>query len=205
MKYVVSVENTSYFYWQLELLIESFLIHGIQDDLIICFAENDGNKVGGYSKNIIKYGKKIMHENTGKEKGCPVANRIYALRNLYRSGDLDLPFVVIHSDMILKNPIEKYNSDSFDIVINNYGISKNSVVDSYIEDLGLKKELMDKGYKEEEIENFPFSMPIIFNESLNREFANNFFDKLIINLNEIIKNKLLQIFLLRRLVGLKLF
>lgn len=181
MKYIVSVENTSYFYWQLEILIESFLIHGIQDDLIICIAENDSPKVGGYSKNIVKYGKKVIHENLGRQKGCLVANRLYSIRNMVRSGELDCPFVIIHSDMILKNPIDKYNK-SFDIVMNNFGVSKNYEVDNYLEEIGLRK-------NSEEDLDIPFAMPIIFNESANKEFVNNFFDKLIINFEEILKEK----------------
>ena len=87
--------------------------------------------------------------------------------------------------MILKNPIEKYNKDT-DIVMNNYGVTKNSETTSYIEEIGLKASLLEK-MQESEIDNFPFSMPIIFNS--NKEFIIKFFDKLIINLEKLIKEK----------------
>jgi len=189
MKYLVSVENTSYFYWQLELLIESFLMHGLQDDLIICFAENESPKIGGYSKNLIKYGKKIIHENIGREKNFLPANRFYAIRNMVSTGGLEPPFTIIHSDMILKNPIDKYNQE-YDVIINNYGVNKNSETIDYIEQTGLKQKLLEReGIEEDYINSFPFSMPMIFNESINKEFLNNFFEKLIINLEELIKTK----------------
>lgn len=188
MKYFISVENTSYFYWQLELLIESFLIHNLQDDLIICFAENDSPKVGGYSKNIVKYGKKIMHENVGKQKDCLVANRLFSLRNMVKSGVLEYPFAIIHADMIMKKPLDKYNK-SENIVMNNYAVTKNYETTAYIEQTGLKQQLLDRNIEQDYIENFPFSMPIIFNENKYKEFSDNFFDKLLLNLEDIIKYK----------------
>jgi hypothetical protein len=193
MQYLVSVENSNYFYWQLELLIESFLMQGLEDSLVIAMAENEDPKLKGYSKNLVKYGKKIIHTNVGKEKDFLPANRFYAIRNLFETGEIELPFTVIHSDMILKNPIDKYNKDA-NIVMNNYGNTKNYLVSKYIEDSGLKQKLIDSGSLKEEsadevIENFPYSMPIIFNESLDKEFLSKFLDKLIINLEELVKTK----------------
>ena len=49
MQYFVSAENSSYFYWQLELLIESFLMQGMEKDLVIGLAENEDQKIRGYS------------------------------------------------------------------------------------------------------------------------------------------------------------
>jgi hypothetical protein len=189
MQYLVSVENTNYFYWQLELLIESFLMHGLQDSLVIAMAENEDPKLRGYSKNLVKYGSKVIHTNVGRDKGCLVANRFYAIRNLLELGQLQYPFTIMHSDMILKNPIDKYNKDA-DIVMNNYGINKNYLTIKYLEDIGLKQKLIEEQKAEEsEIDDFPFSMPIIFNESLDKVFAKRFFDKLVMNLEEIIKTE----------------
>lgn len=189
MKYLVSIENTNYFYWQTELLIESFLMNGIQDDLVIAIANNDSPKIKGYSKNLVKHKNKILHENVGLEKECPVANRVYAIRNLFLTEQIELPFTVIHADMIMKNPIDKYNKDT-EIVMNNYGMEINKLTNSYIENIGLKQQLLDEEkITEKEIDEFPFCMPIIFNENLDKEFFLKFLDKLVINLEDVCKKK----------------
>lgn len=201
MQYLVSVENSNYFYWQLELLIESFLMHGLQDSLVISMAENDSPKLSGYSKNLIKYGKKIIHANVGKERDFLPANRFYSIHRLLESGDLNLPFCVIHSDMLLKNPIDKYNKET-DVVINNYDVYKNTLTVDYIKNSSVKENLIKEGFLkgtededrvdeiiDEAIENFPYSMPIIFNESIGKELMLKFSEKLVVNLEELIKTK----------------
>lgn len=193
MQYLVSVENSNYFYWQLELLIESFLMHGLQDSLVISMAENDAPKLSGYSKNLIKYGKKIIHTNVGKERGFLPANRFYSIHRLLESGDLNLPFCIIHSDMLLKNPVDKYNKET-DVVINNYDVYKNQLTIDFIKNSGVRQRLLEEGFLDEKIiddsiENFPYSMPIIFNDSLDKEFMLRFSGKLLVNLEELIKTK----------------
>lgn len=194
MQYLVSVENSNYFYWQLELLIESFLMQGIQDDLVISMAENDDPKMSGYSKNLVKYGKKIIHLNVGKDRDFLPANRFYSLFKLLESGDLELPFCVIHSDMILKNPIEKYNDPESNFVLNNSDVVKNFLTLDYIRETALRERLISDEILTEEnadnlIDNFPYSMPIIFNENLSKDFLLRFFEKLVVNLEELIKTK----------------
>lgn len=192
MQYLVSVENNSYFYWQLELLIESFLMHGLQDNLLITMAENEEPKLRQYSKNLVKYCKKIIHPNVGKEKDFLQANRIYAIRQAFYAGDIDLPFSVIHADMVLKNPIENYNKQT-DIVLNNYSLSDSKLSIDFIENQGILDRLVDEkiidNEAKEELKKLPFAMPIIFNESLDREFLLKFFDKLTINLQDLITTK----------------
>ena len=189
MQYLVSIENTSYYYWQTEILIESFIMHGLEDNLILCVADNNSPKIRGYYKNILNHNKKIIHENFGQQKGNLIANRFFSIRNSIKSGIVTPPFTIIHSDMILKNPIEKYNKQT-NIVMNNYGVIKNSETCSYIEKIGLKSKLLEqKSLSENEIENFPFSMPIVFNANIGSEFLDKFFDKLLINLESLLKEE----------------
>jgi hypothetical protein len=189
MQYLVSIENTNYFYWQIELLIESFLMNGLQDELVIAIAENDDPKIKGYSRNLVKHKNKIIHTNVGKDRNCLIANRFYAIRNLFLSNQIKLPFTVIHADMIMKKPIDKYNQPA-DVVMNNYDVLKNYMTNSYIESIGLKQQLVDsEAMTEQEIEDFPFSMPMIFNESMDTDFFTKFLEKLVINLEELITKK----------------
>jgi len=190
MQYFVSVENSNYFYWQLELLIESFLMHGVQDDLVIAIAENDSPKIKEYTKNLIKHGAKFVMPNIGKDKKYLPANRIYSLHKLYKDNILKLPFTIIHCDMLLKNPLEKYNDKEFDIIINNYDL-KNDLV----EDLLSEEEFKNKIFSNEvvpqdlNVREFISSMPIIFNESIDKDLFDKFLNKLIINLEYILRIK----------------
>ncbi len=80
MQYFVSVENSSYFYWQLEILIESFLMQGLENKLVIGFAENESQKLKGLSSNIVKYGKKFILNNDGRKLDYLPINRINSIR-----------------------------------------------------------------------------------------------------------------------------
>lgn len=190
MQYFVSVENSNFFYWQLELLLESFLMHDIQESLVIAVAENESPKIKEYTKNLVKYGVKIVLPNIGKEKKYPQANRIYSLHKLYEENVIKLPFTIIHSDMVLKNPLEKYNDEEFDIIINNYDI-KNKLVEDLLEEEEFKEKIFSNTSLPENFNPIEFisSMPIIFNEKLNKDIFDKFLDKLIINLEYLLKIK----------------
>lgn len=194
MQYLVSVENSNYFYWQIELLIESFLMHGLQDNLVIAMADNDDPKISSYSKNLVKYCKKIIHPNFGKEKEYLPANRFYSLYKLFELGEIQTPFCIIHADMIMKNPIDKYNDKNYNFIINNNDVYKNYLTIDYIKESGIK-DLLSKDENltgidlDDSIENFPYSMPIIFNENLDKDFLNKFFQRLVMNLDLLLKTK----------------
>lgn len=190
MQYFVSVENTSYFYWQLELLIESMLMHNLQDNLVIAFSENTDPKIKEYSKNIVKYGIKTFFPNIGRQTGCFQSNRIYTLQRLVKEKVLKLPFTVIHSDMIMRHPIDSYNQP-FDFVINNYDIT-NDEVENYFNDEQNQKEIMKSNPSIEDVSIFKelkSSAPIIFNESIDPDFLDKFLTKLVINVKDLIETK----------------
>ena len=105
MQYFVSAENSSYFYWQLELLIESFLMQGIEHDLVIGLADNDEQKIRGFSFNLVRHKKKFMIPNEGRALGYLPLNRINSIRYALAYDVLRFPFVMIHADMVLKKQI----------------------------------------------------------------------------------------------------
>ena len=190
MQYFVSVENSNFFYWQLELLIESFLRYELQENLVIAVAENESPKIKEYTKNLVKHGVKIVLPNIGKEKQYLPANRIYSLHKLYEENVIKLPFAIIHSDMVLRSPLEKYNDLDSDIIINNYDV-KNKLVEDLLEEEEFKERIFSNVSLPEDFKSFDFisSMPIIFNESLNKNIFDKFLDKLIINLEYLLKIK----------------
>lgn len=105
MQYFVSIENTSYFYWQVELLIESFKMQGLEKDLIIAVAEDDSPKIPRFSHNIVRHPNLMFHHNEGVEKGYKPYNRLYSIIAALRQGVLKPPFTLIHSDMVMVKPV----------------------------------------------------------------------------------------------------
>ena len=180
MQYFVSAENSSYFYWQLELLIESFVMQGMDKDLVIGFAQNDEQKIRGYASNMVKYGTKFMIPNEGRDSGYLPLNRISAIRCGLAKGILKLPFVLIHADMILKKPIDvSEEEEKFGIIVNNFdepAADENSVVKKEL-DVFLEKLAEEEDVKSENIRRVPFlSAPVIFNKSMEH-CSDAFFSK----------------------------
>jgi hypothetical protein len=99
MQYFVSAKNTVYYCWQLELLIESFKFHNLEDSLTIALAEP---VYTNYTKNLQKHKNIFVHE--------PM-NRIYALNIALEKKLIQMPFTLIHADMILTNPIDQQKQD----------------------------------------------------------------------------------------------
>lgn len=192
MQYFVSAENSSYFYWQLELLIESFLMQGLENELIIGLAENNSRKVKGFSSNLVKYSTKFIHANQGAEINYLPINRVNAIRNALASGILKFPFALIHADMILRNPITLSDDDQkYGVIVNNIsetGGAEAQIVNETI-DVKLEKIAQEKNIKPNSIPKIPFfSAPVVFTKSFEN-IAEAFFAQLSSNEMELIKEK----------------
>jgi len=107
MQYFVSIENTTYFYWQIDLLIESFKMCGQEDNLVIAIAENDGPKSPNYGKNLLQHKHRFMHNNLGKNRNYLPLNKFYGLTLALSNKVIKSPFAVIHPDMVLQKPLEE--------------------------------------------------------------------------------------------------
>jgi len=126
MKYFVSIENNVYSHWQIELLIESFKLHGIENDLMIAVAENENPCPDWFVKNITAHQNKFKHHNYGNQRKHRRLNKLYALYAATKSKLIEPPFVLLHPDMILLNPIK--TSESCNILYD-----KNDSNDFFIE------------------------------------------------------------------------
>lgn len=173
MQYIVSAENSSYFYWQLELLIESFKMKGIEDQLLVLLAENDLPKIKGFSKNLIEHKNKFEHENFGLKNNYLPLNRPFAILQALRSGLLKFPFALIHADMVLKSPIEQEFEQ--DIVLDSYFLKPNNYqVDEEINEILKKRGLNER-------EKAPITLPpfgvIVFNSAVDELFFHSIINK----------------------------
>lgn len=191
MQYFVSAENTSYFYWQLELLIESFAILGVQDSLVIGMAENDSQKIGGFSSNLVRHANKFIHPNEGRHMGYLPLNRVGSIRYALAYGLLKFPFALIHADMVMRRPLPEPEEGAPAIVLNNfedYPISEEEVVKKEIA-VDLKALADERGVTAEDLPKVPFlSPPIIFNGSFG-SVSDVFFARLQNNMMKIAERR----------------
>lgn len=191
MQYFVSIENTSYFYWQLELLIESLNMLGIGDKLVVAVAENNSQKVVGFSSNIVKHEIKFVHPNEGREQGYPPLNRVGAIRYALAYGALEFPFALVHADMVARRPLEEPDEDLPCVFVNNfddYSPSEDDIINREIKS-DIAKLASDRGVDIDEIPNIPFfSPPVVFNKSF-KSISDVFFSRLQKNMVSILERK----------------
>lgn len=115
MEYFVSTENTTYYHWQLELLIESFKHHNCHDNLLVALAENQCEIEKHFSRNIVKQkdvkkrdvSRVYGHDNIGRIRGFNPLNELYSMYWSLQYGMLQQPFAWIKPHMVLKNQIRK--------------------------------------------------------------------------------------------------
>lgn len=162
MNYFVSIENTIYYHWQIELLIESFKIHNLQNNLYIFIADGDYKDIPENCKNLIKHKNVYKRSNSGSK-----TNELVALYQYIDEEIVDYPYVFIQPSMILKNPVDKYNKNC-DIVVNSY--YENNRADEFLSKINANIK-------------FNFSTPIIFNK-----IDKSFYNKLLENLQYALDN-----------------
>lgn len=134
MHYFVSTTYEPHYQWQIELLIESFKKHNMQDKLVVSFTKLDDEVLHpDFSANIISHPNIITHDNIGKTRGYSKLNDFYALYWALKAGHLEQPFMVIPTDSVMFSPPSvltpdypylQYQVDPFftpELVINNVG------------------------------------------------------------------------------------
>jgi len=110
MKYIVSAENKPYFYWQLELMVESFKRHSQQSNLIIGLADTENPHVFPINMFSVEV---MMHRNLGHELNYLPMNKWLAVWTAMKTGRLqpDEQFVLIDPDMVMVKPIVPIPAD----------------------------------------------------------------------------------------------
>ena len=104
MDYFVSIENTRYHRWQLNILRESMRRLNIEDKLVVAWAENPLEKPEKITCRNFK------HANMGFNLRYTPVNKPYALTNAIASKIIKPPFTVIDPDMIFVKPIPVKNA-----------------------------------------------------------------------------------------------
>jgi len=104
MDYFVDLEQTPFNQWQLELLIESFRRHNLQDNLVVCLNESDSQFNIEFMMNIYGHKRTIAHRNIGRDRGYDKLNSFYGINWALEEGLLKQPFYKIPLDAVLFAP-----------------------------------------------------------------------------------------------------
>lgn len=101
MNYFLDIRNNFYHLWQTELLIESFKLHNMADDLVLGLTL--GKEVNNYN-NVANHPRKIAHQEFS------AYNKITTMIFCLEQGILKQPFAYIHPDMVLYKPLTDVHS-----------------------------------------------------------------------------------------------
>lgn len=101
MQYFVSIENTPYYHWQLELLIQSFKKLNCEDKLIVAIADKKSAIYPEFLFNLSKHKKVFRHPQLAKN-GYKELNPLYAMSLAIRGKILEQPFVFLKPHVILR-------------------------------------------------------------------------------------------------------
>ena len=110
MDYFVSIENSSYFYWQINLLLESF--KDIEFDPIVAIAKNDSKKPAIFAKNILEHKKSFYHNNLGTHVDFPPINKPFSILLALQNKILSTHFAVLHPDMVIVSPLDTTHKEN---------------------------------------------------------------------------------------------
>jgi hypothetical protein len=160
MEYFVSVENTLYYHWQMELMIESFKVQNCQKDLLIGLAEEQTPIYEHFWRNMQEHPRIYGHANIGKTRGFEPLNRVYSLSWAVKYGLIKQPFAYIQSDLVLKNPLDISFDDYSQIV---FCPNAFFTIDSAEENAGDIWSWMGKSKSEYDKKWIPVGSVIVFN------------------------------------------
>lgn len=103
MEYFVSAENTPYYHWQLELLIESAKENKCENNLLVALAQADAVVYPEFFRNLSQHRKIFGHENIGKSRGYEGLNSLYSLLWSVRYNKISQPFLAMPAHSVIFN------------------------------------------------------------------------------------------------------
>lgn len=177
MDYFVSIENSGYFYWQVDLLLESFKAAKVDGPIVAIAENNTSPKPAMFTKNIIAHDNKFSHANIGCERGYPPLNKPYAILLALQNKLLSSHFAVLHPDMVLVNPLKEYEEN---IVFHAQPPDKDfkKHIDPYLEEIAKANNL--------KFEDFPPHIPI-GGTIIFRDVKPGFFERVISRMAQLYK------------------
>jgi hypothetical protein len=115
MDYFLSVPDSPYYHWQLDLLIESFKNKDCEEKLSICIYRDQESAQVSYNENFLSninsHGKKFYTNNVGEKRGCYELNKLYNILNFLSIEKISQPFMVIEPYSVIRREYELPKAD----------------------------------------------------------------------------------------------
>lgn len=114
MDYFLSVPDSPYYHWQLDLLIESFKNNGCEEKLSVCICRDQGPQASYNEKflnNINSHERKIYTNNLGEKRGCNELNKLYNLLNFLNAEKIKQPLLVLEPYSVLRREYQLLRAD----------------------------------------------------------------------------------------------
>lgn len=105
MDYFVNIEHTPYYQWQIELLIESFKQHKLEENLAVGLSFTSLSPKAEFCRNLFSHPRIYGSNNMGEVRGFDRLAGLYSISNLLRSEIVKQPFVLMEPDSVLYKPV----------------------------------------------------------------------------------------------------
>jgi hypothetical protein len=115
MDYFLNIDNTPYYQWQTELLIESFKEKKCSNDLFLALTNSTNTSFlnNNFTKNIFSHNRTYSFDDIGSKKGFPELNKFICLANCITKKLIKQPFFVLEPDVVLHNNIDMLFSKNY--------------------------------------------------------------------------------------------
>jgi len=104
MNYFVCADNSPYFQWQLDLLLESFKLHGTDDLLLVALVPSSQAPQPLFCTNLRKHPRIMAAGDIGRLRGYERLTPIYAISSALKAGHLRQPFMIVRPDCVMFDP-----------------------------------------------------------------------------------------------------
>jgi hypothetical protein len=105
MDYFVNIEHTPYYQWQIELLIESFKQHKLEENLAVGLSFTSLAPKIEFCRNLFSHPRTLGSNNMGEVRGYDRLAGLYSIANLLRGEAVKQPFVMLEPDSVLNRPV----------------------------------------------------------------------------------------------------
>lgn len=162
MEYFVSTENTAYYHWQMELLIESFKKNNCTENLLVAVAESSEPLQPHFCRNVYSHKRIYGHQNIGVIRGFKPLNEIYSLLWAQQCSLIKQPFAVMSTDMVLRSQLDiPFANDEYPEIV--FAPNPFFTVDFVENNLGPFWEWNYKTREEVDSDWIPFGALTVFN------------------------------------------
>jgi len=106
MDYFLSAQNSTFNFWQIDLMIESFNQLNKESSLAVCTYSDSEANAQSFDKrffaNLSSHQRKVFINNTGLARGCTDLNKLYNILGSLTTGFIKQPFTALEPYIVFR-------------------------------------------------------------------------------------------------------